>query len=78
MVPLDKNVTCGEARGYVQAYIEHYETKAGVVGEEISRKNSGNKINSYDRANTTRAPDRQANFESNFDKKTASLKGTCG
>jgi RHS repeat-associated protein len=78
MVPLDKNITYGEARGFEQAYIEHYETKTGVVGEEISHKNRGNKINSYDHANTTRAPARQANFESNFNKKTTALKGVCG
>ena len=78
IVPLDKNITYGEARGFEQAYIEHYETKTGVVGEEISRKNRGNKINSYDHANTTRAPARQANFESNFNKKTTALKGVCG
>lgn len=32
MVPLGKNVTYGQARGYEQAYIEHYETKTGVIG----------------------------------------------
>ncbi|MNO58455.1 putative deoxyribonuclease RhsC [compost metagenome] len=78
MEPLDKSITYGEARGFEQAYIEHYETKTGIVGEEISHKNRGNKINSYDHANTTRAPARQANFESNFAKKTAALKGGCG
>ena len=45
---LDENVTYGQARGYEQAYIEHYGTKTGTIGEKISATNRGNKINSFD------------------------------
>jgi RHS repeat-associated protein len=75
--PLDKGVTYGQARGYEQAYIEHYETKTGVIGQDISASNRGNKINSFDHGNATRSPNRQVNFESNFENKTNSLKGAC-
>ena len=77
MVPLDKNVTYGQARGYEQAYIDHYGTKTGKVGEEISATNRGNKVNSFDRNNTTRPAARQANFESNRAAKTENLKKGC-
>ncbi|MCH5556181.1 RHS domain-containing protein [Pseudomonas syringae pv. syringae] len=60
MVPLDKNVNYGQARGYEQAYIEHYETKTGVIGKGISPASRGNKINSFDHESTLRAPSRQA------------------
>jgi len=71
---LDRNVTYGQARGYEQAYIEHYKTKTGKIGEEISSQNRGNKINSYDRNNTTRRASRQENFESNYKSKIKSFK----
>ncbi len=77
MVPLDKNVNYGQARGYEQAYIEHYETKTGVIGKEISPANRGNKINSFDHESTLRAPSRQANFESSYQTKSSALKGAC-
>ncbi|WP_232918265.1 RHS repeat domain-containing protein, partial [Pseudomonas syringae] len=77
MVPLDKNVNYGQARGYEQAYIEHYETKTGVIGKEISPANRGNKINSFDHESTLRTPSRQANFESSYQTKSSALKGAC-
>nr|WP_233356471.1 RHS repeat-associated core domain-containing protein [Brenneria sp. L3-3C-1] len=78
MRPLDENITYGQARGYEQAYIDHYQTKTGIIGEEISPQNRGNKINSYDKNNTTRRASRQANFDSNYQAKTNSLKPTSG
>ncbi|GFZ63336.1 hypothetical protein PSE10C_52440 [Pseudomonas amygdali pv. eriobotryae] len=78
MMPLDKNVNYGQARGYEQAYIEHYETKTGVIGKDISPTNRGNKINSFDHESTLRTPSRQANFEGNYQTKSAALKGGCG
>jgi hypothetical protein len=77
MTPLDENVTYGEARGYEQAYIEHHGTKTGVIGEDISRTNRGNKVNSFDHASTTREPGRQAYFEEAYETKTKGLKGGC-
>ncbi|WP_284404878.1 RHS repeat-associated core domain-containing protein, partial [Pseudomonas syringae] len=77
--PLDVDVNYGQARGYEQAYIEHHGTKTGVIGEEISKDNKGNKYNSFDRNNKTRVASRQANFESNHGVKKASLgAGGCG
>ncbi|MDY2566238.1 RHS repeat-associated core domain-containing protein [Pseudomonas syringae] len=77
--PLDRNVNYGQARGYEQAYIEHYETKTGVIGEDISPGNRGNKYNSFDHNNTTRAASRQSNFEGNYRAKKLSLgSGGCG
>ncbi|WP_235668296.1 RHS repeat domain-containing protein, partial [Pseudomonas coronafaciens] len=77
--PLDRNVNYGQARGYEQSYIEHYETKTGVVGESISADNRGNKYNSFDHNNTTRAASRQSNFEGNYRAKKLSLgSGGCG
>ncbi|PBP37441.1 sugar-binding protein [Pseudomonas syringae] len=78
MMPLDKNVNYGQARGYEQAYIEHYETKTGVIGKDISPTNRRNKINSFDHESTLRTPSRQANFEGNYQTKSAALKGGCG
>lgn len=77
--PLDRNVTYGQARGYEQAYIEHYETKTGKIGEEISGTNRGNKVNSFDHENTSRDPTRQANIEKNYETKMKTLGGGgCG
>ncbi|BBA36808.1 YD repeat [Methylocaldum marinum] len=75
--PLDRNVMYGQARGFEQAYIEHYGTKTGVIGEEISSSNRGNKVNSFDHGSTARSPTRQANFESHYQSKTNSLTGGC-
>jgi len=77
MRPLNRNVTYGQARGYEQAYIEHYGTKTGTIGEPISAANRGNKINSFDHASQTRAPSRQAYFENHYEAKTKQLKGGC-
>ncbi|WP_425219331.1 hypothetical protein ACPEAN_20270 (plasmid) [Ralstonia solanacearum] len=75
--PLDQGITYGQARGYEQAYIEHYGTKTGAIGEEISATNRGNKVNSYDHASKTRVKSRQDYFEGKFKEKTKSLKGGC-
>jgi predicted GIY-YIG superfamily endonuclease len=49
---LESNLTVEQARGFEQAYIEHYGTKTGRIGEEISATNKGNKINSFDKSRT--------------------------
>ncbi|WP_049602241.1 RHS repeat-associated core domain-containing protein, partial [Yersinia similis] len=69
MKPLDQNITYGQARGYEQFYIDEFGTKTGVRGEDISPTNRGNKINSYDRNNTTRDPTRQQYFDDAYDSK---------
>ncbi|GEQ86163.1 type IV secretion protein Rhs [Patiriisocius marinistellae] len=74
LVPLHENIKYGEARGFEQAYMDHYETKTGTVGKDISQKNRGNKINSFDSNNKTRVRARQNNFESNRKKKAKTLK----
>ena len=51
-ITLERDLKFKEARGFEQAYIEHYETKTGVIGEEISATNKGNKINSFDKNRT--------------------------
>ncbi|TKI62023.1 hypothetical protein FC756_19335 [Lysinibacillus mangiferihumi] len=73
MKPLDKNVTYGQARGFEQAYIEHYETKTGTIGEEISLTNKGNKINSFDHNSKTRSKVRQNYFEQEYKNKMKEL-----
>ena len=82
MKALDTDVTYGQARGYEQAYIDHYGTKTGTVGEEISATNRGNRINSFDRNNTTRRASRQADFEADYKAKQAAQTkmgaGGCG
>ena len=49
---LQSDITIEQARGYEQFYIEKYETKTGIIGEEISTTNRGNKINSFDKERT--------------------------
>ncbi|MDV6997655.1 RHS repeat-associated core domain-containing protein, partial [Dickeya solani] len=49
---LEDNVNYGQARGYEQHYIEHYKTRTGTIGEEISSTNRGNKYNSFDHSRT--------------------------
>ncbi len=71
--PLDRNINYGQARGYEQAYIEHYESKKGIIGQDISSANRGDKYNSCDHNSKTRAASRQANFEGNYQAKKASL-----
>jgi RHS repeat-associated protein len=73
MLPLDTNITYGQARGYEQAYIEHYGTKTGTVGEDISATNRGNKINSFDVDNKTRVRDRHQSFVDNKQSKLNEL-----
>jgi len=75
---LEKDVTYGQSRGYEQAYIEHYETKTGVIGQDISATNRGNKVNSFDHNSISRDPTRQFNFETNYQEKMKTLKGDCG
>jgi RHS repeat-associated protein len=77
MAPLAEDVDYGTARGYEQAYIEKYETKTGVIGQDISATNRGNKVNSFDHDNTTRAKARQQHFENAYDKKMKAL-NACG
>jgi hypothetical protein len=75
MRPLDRDVTYGQARGYEQAYIEHYETKTGTRGESLSDVNTdkGNRIASFDHDNTTWDRDRQSYFEKFFNEKMNEL-----
>ncbi|MHA7116880.1 hypothetical protein ACX0KM_22415 [Pseudomonas promysalinigenes] len=75
MKVLDRNITYGQARGYEQAYIEHCETKTGIIGEQISDANRGNNINSYDHQSKTRDAGRQQYFENGFKEKSANLNG---
>ncbi|MCS3769585.1 RHS repeat-associated protein [Aeromonas hydrophila] len=62
---LKDNVTFAEARGHEQAYIEHYGTKTGNIGEEISSANRGNKYNSFDKSRTD---DRGKAFNAEYEK----------
>lgn len=73
MRPLEEKVTYGQARGYEQAYIEYYGTKTGIINEKISAVNRGNKINSFDIDNTTRARDRHQCFTENRENKLNEL-----
>lgn len=73
MMPLDKNITYGQARGYEQAYIEYYGTKTGIINEKISATNRGNKIYSFDIYNTTRDRDRHQSFTENRENKLSEL-----
>ncbi|WP_223599010.1 RHS repeat-associated core domain-containing protein [Chryseobacterium sp. GVT01B] len=72
---LQENITIEQARGYEQFYIEQYETKTGIIGEEISSTNRGNKINSFEK---TRTDPRGVAFKAEYDKikKEAELAGT--
>ena len=77
MVPLHRNLTYGQARGYEQALIEHYDTKHGEVGKEISQSNRQNKINSFDINSKTRRKSRQKYFKKFRKKLLKKLKGKC-
>ncbi|HYO65173.1 MAG TPA: DUF6531 domain-containing protein [Archangium sp.] len=59
---LDSDLDYGTARGYEQAYIDHHGTRTGEIGEPVSAKNRGNKVNSFV-DNPNRRPERQAHFE---------------
>ncbi|WP_290540474.1 hypothetical protein [Alistipes sp.] len=54
-------------RTNIQAYIEYYGTKTGIINEKISATNRGNKIYSFDIDNTTR--DRHQSFTENRENK---------
>ena len=77
MEPLHRNLTYGQARGYEQALIEHYDTKHGEVGKEISQSNRQNKINSFDINSKTRRKSRQKYFMKFRNKLLKKLKGKC-
>ena len=60
------------ARGFEQAYMEHYGTKTGVRGEDISATNRGNKINSFDKSRTDT---RGAAFNEEYENANQKIKG---
>lgn len=62
---LHKDLTIEQARGYEQHYIEKHKTKTGIIGEEISATNKGNKINSFEK---TRTDPRGLAFKAEYDK----------
>ncbi len=45
--PIENKVVYGNARGYEQYYIKKFHTLTGIIGQKISPKNRGNKINSF-------------------------------
>jgi len=51
---LETNLTEEQARGFEQAYIEHYGTKTGDRKKPISLSNRGNAVNSFDKSRTDR------------------------
>ena len=73
LIPLHQDVTYGQARGYEQAYIKHYGTRTGNIGEDISQENRGNKYNSFDTNSKTRRKSRQNYFMKYFNKMTERL-----
>ncbi|MBG5969403.1 hypothetical protein JEP65_18190 [Proteus mirabilis] len=66
---LDRNINYGQARGYEQYYIEKYGTRTGIIGEDISSTNRGNKYNSFDH---NRADTRADAFREAYESKTRS------
>ncbi|HCR3470212.1 TPA: hypothetical protein ON597_003047 [Proteus mirabilis] len=66
---LDRNINYGQARGYEQYYIEKYGTQTGIIGEDISSTNRGNKYNSFDHNRTDTRADA---FKEAYDSKTKS------
>ena len=77
MMRIEVNVNYGQARGYEQAYIEHYETKTGIIGDAISSENRGNKVNSFDKESKVRDPKRQKAFMDACQEKHSELKKRC-
>jgi RHS repeat-associated protein len=69
---LKNNVAIEQARGWEQAYMEYYQTKTGIIGEEISSTNKGNKINSFDKSRTDA---RGKAFYTEYEKAKAQLEG---
>lgn len=47
-----------------QFYIEKYQTKTGIIGQEVSSTNKGNKINSFDKS---RVDPRGKAFKAEYD-----------
>jgi len=45
---LHPDLTIERARGYEHFYIEKYQT--GIISQEVSSTNKGNKINSFDKS----------------------------
>ncbi len=45
----DGNLTLAQARGHEQDLIETKKTKTGIIGQDISATNRGNKVNSFDK-----------------------------
>lgn len=72
MVPIEPDITYKQARGYEQFYIEFFGTKTGIIGEDISLENRGNKINSYVH---TRTDARAKEFEKTYDNATTVFRG---
>lgn len=64
LIPIEQNVTYGQARGYEQFYIEEYDTRHGARGVGgPSQDNRQNINNSY---NTDRTDDRAAYFNKTY------------
>jgi RHS repeat-associated protein len=81
---LDGPVKYGTARGYEQAYIEHFETKTGTRGalmgspeKPLRGKARGNRANSFDINNTKRWAPRHKAFCKARKEKLKSLKPSC-
>jgi RHS repeat-associated protein len=70
---LHTDLNYAQARGHEQALIEHYNTRTGVIGEDISPANRGNKVNSFDK---TRTDARGSRFNEEYHK--ANSKIACG
>ncbi|WP_371875254.1 RHS repeat-associated core domain-containing protein [Tenacibaculum sp. XPcli2-G] len=62
---LHEDLTIEQARGHEQFLIEKHSTKTGIIGEDISTTNRGNKINSFDK---TRTDKRGKAFKAEYDK----------
>lgn len=84
MQVLDGPVKYGQARGYEQAYIEHFQTKTGTPGapmgspqKPLRGKARGNRINSFDINSPTRAKVRQKAFCDARAEKLKSLNTPC-
>jgi RHS repeat-associated protein len=62
---LHEDITIEQARGQEQHLIEKHNTKTGIIGEDISATNRGNKVNSFDK---TRTDARGKAFKAEYDK----------
>ena len=61
---LHPDLTIERARGSEQFYLEKYQTKTGIIGQEVSSTNKGNKINSFDKS---RVDPRGKAFKAEYD-----------